>query len=152
MIESQKNNNLIKQLLNFVKRKAVIFGKSDDGRRCVAVDVDNAPDIFAYIQQDPRHLKKFRHIVSLILEGHRNTELYDKEEINDQIKGVTAMKLFKGQENDRIYCKEYTTKQGKMFVVVAAELREKKKTQKNAHKEKNLIETVAGYEYELLED
>lgn len=105
-----------------------------------------------YIQRDPRHLKKFRHIVSLILEGHRNTELYDKEEINDQTKGVTAMKLFKGQENDRIYCKEYTTEQGKVFVVVAAELREKKKTQKNAHKEKNLIETVAGYEYELFED
>ncbi len=132
-----------------MKRKAVIFKKSDDGRRCVAVDSENATAILAYIQQDNRHEKKFRHIVSLILEGHRNTELYDKEEINDKAKGVTAMKLFKGQENDRIYCKEYTTSDGKLFVVVASELREKKKTQKNAHTENNLIEKVAGYDYEI---
>lgn len=135
-----------------MKRKAVIFKKSDDGRRCIAVDAENAAEIMSYIQQDSRHTKKFRHIVDLILSGLRNTELYDKEEINDKAKGVTAMKLFKGQENDRIYCKEYTTEEGKIFVVVAAELREKKKTQKNAHKEKNLIETVAGYEYELFEN
>ncbi len=135
-----------------MKRKAVIFRKSDDGRRCVAVDAENAEAILTYIQQDKRHAKKFRHIVELILSGLRNTELYDKEEINDKAKGVTAMKLFKGQENDRIYCKEYTTDKGKTFVVVAAELREKKKTQKNAHKENNLIETVAGYEYELIDD
>lgn len=132
-----------------MKRKAVIFKKSDDGRRCVAVDAENALEILTYVKQDPRHEKKFRHIVSLILEGHRNTELYDREEINDKAKGVTAMKLFNGQENDRIYCKEYTTEEGKLFVVVAAELREKKKSQKNAHKEISLIETVAGYEYEL---
>lgn len=132
-----------------MKRKAVIFRKSDDGRRCVAVDAENADTILAYIQRDPRHEKKFRHIIDLILAGLRNTELYDKEEINDKAKGVTAMKLFKGQENDRIYCKEYTTDKGKLFVVVAAELREKKKTQKNAHTENNLIEKVAGYEYEL---
>ena len=136
-------------MLNFVKRNAVIFQKSVDGRRCVAVDAENAPEILAYITRDKRHEKKFRHIVELILNGLRNTELYDKEEINDKAKGVTAMKLFKGQENDRIYCKEYTTEEGKVFVVVAAELHEKKKTQKNAHKEINLIETVAGYEYEL---
>ena len=108
-------------------RKAVIFQESTDGKRCVAVDADNAETILAYITQDARHEKKFRHIVELIINGLRNTELYDKEEINDRVKGVTAMKLFKGQENDRIYCKEFTTA-GKTFVVVAAELREKKKS------------------------
>jgi hypothetical protein len=135
-------------VLNFVKRKAIIFQESIDGKRCVAVDAQNAEALLAYITQDARHEKKFRHIVELILNGLRNTELYDKEAINDQAKGVTAMKLFKGQENDRIYCKEFTTA-GKTFVVVAAELREKKKSQKNKQTEINLIETVATYEYEL---
>lgn len=131
-----------------MKRKAVIFQESSDGRRCVAVDLENADTILAYITQDARHEKKFRHIVELILNGLRNTELYDKEEINDKAKGVTAMKLFKGQENDRIYCKEFTTS-GKTFVVVAVELREKKKSQKNKQIEINLIETVATYEYDI---
>ena len=51
-------------------------------------------------------------LVELILGGHINRELYDREEINDKCKGVTAMKFFKGQENDRIYCKEQQTKEG----------------------------------------
>ena len=139
---------LIKQLLNFLKRKAVIFQTSTDGKRCVAVDAQNAETILAYVMQDARHQKKFRHIVELILNGLRNTELYDKEDINDRAKHIAAMKLFKGQENDRIYCQELTT-EGKTFVVVAAELRQRKKSQKNKQIEINLIETVASYEYEL---
>jgi hypothetical protein len=131
-----------------VKRKAVIFQTSSDGKRSVAVDATNALTILAYITQDARHEKKFRHIVELILNGLRNTELYDKENINDKTGNVTAMKLFKGQENDRIYCQEFTTGD-KTFVVVAAELRERKKSQKNKHTEINLIQTVASYEYEL---
>lgn len=98
--------------------------------------------------QDARHQKKFRHIVELILSGLRNNELYDKEDINHKSRHVTAMKFFKGQENDRIYCQEFTTGD-KTFVVVAAELRKRKKSQKNKQIEINLIETVAGYEYEL---
>lgn len=112
------------------------------------MDAQNAEALLIYITQDARHEKKFRHIVELILNGLRNTELYDKEEINDRVKGVTAMKLFKGQENDRIYCKEFST-EDKTFVVVVAELREKKKSQKNRQIEINLIETVASYEYQL---
>lgn len=132
-----------------MKRKAVIFRKSDDGRRCVALDKENAQALFEYINRDAKHLKKFDYIVDIILSDLRNTELYDKEEINEKAKGVTAMKPFKQGDNDRIYCKEFTTAEGNLFVVVAAELREKKKTQKNSFRENNLIEKVAGYEYEL---
>lgn len=131
-----------------MKRKAVIFQRSEDGKRCIAVDAQNAPAILDYIMQDARHQKKFRHIVELILNGFRNTEMYDKENINDKSRRVTAMKLFKGQENDRIYCQEFTAGD-KTFVVVVAELRERKKSQKNKQTEINLIETVASYEYEL---
>jgi len=58
------------------------------------------------------------------------------------------MKFFKGQENDRIYCKEVHTPEGS-FIVVAAILHEKKKSQKLTHIEKSIIETVGGYEYEI---
>ncbi len=38
------------------------------------------------------------------------------------------MKFFKGQENDRLYCKQFSNSEGE-FIVVAAELFLKKKTQ-----------------------
>ena len=133
-----------------MKRTAIKIRSSDDGKREIYVDEDNANQIIQYIRQSGRHTKKFNHIIDIILGGHRNTELYDKEEINDRCKGVTAMKFFKGQENDRLYCKEIT-KENKVFVIIMAELRPKKKSQKLTQKEINLIEKVASYEYEFEE-
>jgi hypothetical protein len=133
-----------------VKRKAVKIRSSTDGKRDIYIDEDNAPNILAYIKQDARHEKKFTFITDIILEGLRNTEVYDKEDFNQKCKNVTAMKLFKGQENDRIYCQEIT-KDDRTFVVIVSELHEKKKSQSLSHKEKALIEKVASYEYELNE-
>ena len=132
-------------------RSAVIYRESADGRRCVALDVDFAPELLEYILQDERHRRKFDDIVNLLLAGLRNTNLYDKEDINDKCKDVTAMKLFKGQENDRIYCKQGslpTEAGGKVYVVVAARLHLAKKSRKNTQTEKNLINTVATYTYD----
>lgn len=89
------------------------------------------------------------HICSIILNNLKNRDLYDKEEINSKCKGVTAMKFFKGQTNDRIYCKEQTL-EDKTFVVITSELFEKKKTQKVKGKNKNIIEKVGSYEYEII--
>jgi len=133
-----------------VKRKAIEIRKSGNGKRAIYIDEENAEEIYQYIQQDERHRKKFRFITDTILAGLRNTEVYDKEEIDDKSKGVTAMKFFKGQENDRIYCKE-VTKEDKTFVIIASELHKGKQKQKNTQKEKNIIHKVAGYEYELEE-
>jgi hypothetical protein len=61
------------------------------------------------------------------------------------------MKFFKGQENDRVYCKQGSLpdETGKpIFVVIAARLHLKKKTETNSQAEINLIETVATYEYD----
>lgn len=142
---------IIQQLLNFVMRSAVIYRESADGRRCVALDAVYAADLLEYIMQDERHQEKFDAIVDLLLNGLRNTNLYDKEDINDKCKDVTAMKLFKGRENDRIYCKQGSLPDGsgrKVYVVVAARLHEGKKSQKNTQAEKNLINTVATYQYD----
>lgn len=78
-----------------------------------------------------------------------NRELYDKEEPDDKSKGVRAMKFFKGQDNARVYCKEVTLKD-KTFVVIAAEVLEKKKQTRLTHKELNIIHRIAGYEYEKI--
>lgn len=133
-----------------MKRSAVIYAQSDDGRRCVALDAEHEEALLAYITQDARHFKKFTTIVNLLLDNLRNTNLYDKEDINERCKHVTAMKLFKGQENDRIYCQELRQDAtgGKVFVVVAARLHEKKKNQRNKQPEINMIEAVASYEYD----
>lgn len=125
-----------------------IIVKSGDGKKAICIDKENQEEILAYIRQSPRHTKKWLHIVQLILEGHKNTELYDKEEINEKCKNVTAMKFFKGQENDRIYCKEQKMEDG-LYIIVTAEIYLKKKSEKVSKKEIPIIEKVAQYEYEI---
>lgn len=87
-------------------------------------------------------------IVELILHSHQNSEMYDKQEINDKCRGVTAMKFFLGKKNDRIYCKEQQTNEG-LFIIVAAVVYEGKKTRKISEKEIPIIEKIGQYEYEI---
>jgi len=131
-----------------VKRKCKYLIGSKDGKKAIYLDEENAEEINSYFTKDNRHKKKFQFISDIILGGHRNTEVYDKEEINDKCKDVTAMKFFKGQDNDRIYCKEIHSAEG-TFIVVAAILYEKKKTQKLNQEQINIIEKVGGYNYEI---
>ncbi len=129
-------------------RLCEIIAKTADGRKAVCIDLQNKDIILAYVRQSDRHLKKWKHILQLLLEGHKNTELYDKEDINGKCKSVTAMKFFKGQENDRIYCKEQSTKDG-IYIIVTSELFLKKKSNKVTKKELPIIEKIANYEYEI---
>lgn len=129
-----------------MKRKSIHLRSSNDKKRAIYIDEENANTIHSYLLQDDRHRKKFNHIIDIILGGLRNTSLYDKEDINQKCKNITAMKLFKGQENDRIYCKEIT-KRDKTFVVIVVELMKLKKQTRLTHREKNIIEKIAGYEY-----
>ena len=121
---------------------------SKEGRRAIYIDEENLEEILAYIGQDDRHKKKFRHISDIILSGLRNSSLYDKEDISERCKDVTAMKFFKGQENDRIYCKEIHSSSGS-YIVVAAILHQRKKSTRLTKREINLIEKVGGYQYEI---
>jgi hypothetical protein len=128
-------------------RTCEIIAKSADGKKAICIDKYNKDLILAYINQSDRHKKKWMHIVELILDGHKNTDLYDKEDINGKCKDVTAMKFFKGQENDRIYCKEQNEKG--LFIIVTVELYLKKKTRKVSKKEVPIIEKIAEYEYKV---
>lgn len=112
------------------------------------MDKDEMDSIIAFINLSDRYRKKWKFIVELILNGHKNRELYDKEEINSRCKGVTAMKFFKGQENDRIYCKEQASNEG-IFIIVTAAVYRRKKSQRVSKKEIPIIEKIGQYEYEI---
>lgn len=131
-----------------MKRKAKIIKSAPDGKRYIAVDKENANEILHFLQ-DNKLTKKFELICSVILAGIKNPELYDKEDINNKCKNVTAMK-FKGKQNTRIYCQEVKQKD-KTLVVITSELLPRKKNQKNKEKEINLIEKVASYDYQIEE-
>lgn len=128
-------------------RLCKIVAKSADGKKAICIDKQNEAEILSYVSQSERHTKKFRHILQLLLEGHKNTDLYDKENISNRSKLVTAMKFFKGQENDRIYCLEQ--KQSGLYIIVVVELYQRKKTQKNSKRVLNIINKIASYEYEI---
>ena len=123
-------------------KKAKEIIKSSDGKKIICVDVDEWKEIFEYINQDEKHKKKFRYICGIILDGHRNTDVYN-------CKDVTAMKFFKGNDNDRIYCKEVSL-EDKTFVVIACRLLIKKKSQKNNKKTNPIINSVGKSEYEII--
>jgi len=131
-----------------MKRDAELLVSSNDGKRSIYIDKANAGSILAYFNKDDRHRKKFMFIAELILRGIKNSQVYDKEVVGHTSTSVTAMKFFKGQENDRIYCRELKT-EGRRIIIVAVVLIEKKKTQKLGKQLKSLIEKIAEYEYEI---
>lgn len=131
-----------------MKRKCEHIISSKDGKRAIYIDSDNKEEILKYIRQDNRHKKKFRFISEIILGGHKNTEVYDKEDINEKCNDVTAMKFFKGQENDRIYCKEIKSEKG-TYIIVTSVLHEKKKSDDLSSKEKAIINKIGNYDYEI---
>ena len=132
-----------------MKRKALHLLTSKDGKISIYVDVDNAKEILTYLKQSEKHKKKWAFISQIILENHRNPDVFDKEDINENCKDIYAMKFFKGGDNDRIYCKQIKDKNISKYIIVASELHIKKKTQKNSTKEIVKIERVASYEYEF---
>lgn len=129
-------------------RKCEHIASSKDGKRAIYIDSINKKAILEYLRRDSRHKKKFAFISEIILNGYKNTEIYDKEDINLKCKNVTAMKFFKGQENDRIYCKEIKSDSGTLIIVTAI-LHEKKKSSDLSSKELAIINKIGDYEYEI---
>ena len=130
-----------------MKRKATEIFRSDDGRYQLFIDDLNSAEILTYLESSKRHSKKFRFIKEIILTGQAH-DCFKKEDIDATCKDVYAMRLFVGQENDRIYCKKIPVF-GRIIVVVACELHLGKKTRKLSNQEKALIRKVASYEYDF---
>lgn len=131
-----------------IKRIAYIISGSKERKRYVCIDALENQKILGFLNQTEARKKKFRYIVDLIVRNIKNPDLYDKEDINNTINDVYAMKLLKHGENIRIYCKQVSGPDGTFFVIVS-ELLEKKKAEKNNAKSKSLITKVHNYEYEI---
>jgi hypothetical protein len=134
------------------KRKAILLYTSENGRKAVYVDEKNSSEILAWINASPQNKRKFQFIIELLLNGRITKELYDKENIEKGCENVTAMKPFRGTKNPRIYCQQYSDKNKKIFVIVASELLEKKKSNELTKKEKTIIRRVSKYDYELIDN
>jgi hypothetical protein len=132
-----------------VKRKAELIQISDDCKKAFYLDEDNSGEIMAFLQSDRANLKKFKTAIEMILNHQAPRDLYDKENFEKGCEKITAIKLFKGKKNPRIYCQQFTDGDTERFVIIGVELLEKKKSQKLTAAEKSIIRRVSKYEYDL---
>ncbi|HRE40628.1 MAG TPA: hypothetical protein PLG90_04785 [Ignavibacteria bacterium] len=94
--------------------------------------------------QNPKFKKRFKYILTAILSNRYTNDIYGKEDISDKCKDITAMK-FKNINNLRIYCKEFYTYHKKIVLIQLVY----KKSQKVNSKIKNILETIAEYDYDF---
>ena len=132
-----------------LKRSATLYRKSKDGKIAFFIDDINAQAIYNFLSEDKANLKKFRYVLELLLEGRPPRDLYDKENIDKNCKNVSAIKLFKGIKNPRIYCQHYKSDKTMLYIIVAVELLVKKKSNRNSRNEIGIIRRVASYKYTL---
>lgn len=132
-----------------MNRKAFLYRRSEDGKRAVYLDEENAKGLFEFLKADPKRAKKFADRLRYILAGHVTRDIYEQENIEKGCEHVYAIKMFKGGQNTRIYCQQFYHEDARVLVIVAAELLPKKKSQKLTHKEKAMIRRVAGFTYQL---
>jgi ABC-type cobalamin/Fe3+-siderophores transport system ATPase subunit len=121
---------------------------SANGSVTIACDTVAIAEITAYIGQDQRHKDKFIDIIAVLLGELTNRHLYKREKISAEIKNVTAMRFFVGQENDRIYCQEMSAGEKKKIVILGI-LHLHKDTDELSAQELKEIETLSKYEYEI---
>jgi isocitrate/isopropylmalate dehydrogenase len=132
-----------------VRRKAQLIRISDDGKKAFYLDEENSVEIMSFLRSESANLKKFNTSLDLILNHRAPRDLYDKENFEKGCEHVTAIKLFKGKKNPRIYCQQYTDGETERFVIIGIELLEKKKSQKLTSVEKSIIRRVSKFEYDL---
>ena len=134
-----------------MKRNAILYRTSKDGKRAFYIDEQNSKALMVFLKKERVNIKKFNHILEILLEQpfHIPTDIYDKENFESGCEKVAAIKLFKGKKNPRIYCQQFTEQGKKVFIIIASELLEKKKSNKLTSKEKSIIRRVASYTYQL---
>jgi len=130
-------------------KTATLLKKSENGRKAIYIDDENAEAILKFLKETKGTTQKFWMVVNLILEGRPPRDLYDKEDIEKGCENVTAIKLFKGKRNPRIYCQQYAHGELKIYVIVLSEILPKKTSQGISKKEKSLIRKVAKKQYTL---
>lgn len=127
------------------KKIGVEITASTDKSKIIYVCLDGIEEISKKIFKERE--KKFRIIVECIFRDQTNRDIYEKYA---NYKGTAAIKLSKGKENFRIYCKveNDTDEENNMIQrIVLVKLHHKKK-QKLSKKEINILESIQNNEYE----
>ncbi len=129
------------------KRSLNLLLTSTKGDRFLYIDAGNQLEILNFLRQSPRYDDKFKYTIDIILNHQATKDIWEKEDVSDKARDVYAIKLFKGSDNARIYCKTYDREDG--FHIIMCEFLARKKSTKVKARNKKLIEKVGGYEYEI---
>lgn len=89
--------------------------------------------------------KKVKRLMAVILKNEYHEQIYKREE--DDITAIKLMAGKSGNQNYRIYCREFF-KEGKKVVLITPHI---KKVQKNQQDQTiiNIIQTIKTYDYEF---
>lgn len=135
-----------------MKRSAIRYQTSPDQKRSFYIDEAVEEELFTFLMEDEKRLKKFRQVIGLVLSGLATRDQYARENIEKGCEHVYALKLFKGGQNIRIYCQQFSSEDKNTLIITAAEFLSKKKTQKLSQKQRNIIRRVASYQYQLKDE
>lgn len=129
-----------------MNRFAIFVSKSKLHSKEVWIDSKNFNDIIALFESKSAYRKKFELFLKLYLENLQlHKDLFEKEKINSNTSDVYALKLGKGSNNARVYCKLMDNTETQKLIL--CEALEKKKNQKLSNHEKSIIEKIASYRY-----
>jgi hypothetical protein len=91
------------------------------------------------LTQNTEAKERFQIILSLVLGGHLNGELYEKQTIDGLYVNVTAMIFSTAEQPHKLYCKEQITPNG--LFIIAAHI--------ETDIQNPIIHKIASYEYEI---
>lgn len=131
-----------------MKRKFEILQKSTTYERVIGVDIEEAESMLEFLKKNRNHQKKLEYIIHRILD-FPNMYYADYKNIWQlENKRITEIRLFPNGKNTRIYCSEFSARDGNLYIIMAVFL-EKKKDMSISKKIKPLIKKIKNYEYEL---
>lgn len=131
-----------------MKRVAIILDENSHSTTCIAIDQSQAATLLKYVFRD-NVAEEFRQIRDILKQNLRNKEKYCKCDISETAKDMFEMRFRRNGKNDRIYCKEIRT--NKARIIIMCELLEFKKTQAIPKNIKERINTIARYEFEIID-
>lgn len=131
-----------------MKRKFEILQKSTTYERVIGVDIEEAESILEFLKKNKNSQKKLEYIIHRILD-FPNMYYADYKSIWQlENKRITEIRLFPNGKNSRIYCSEFSARDGNLYIIMAVFL-EKKKDMSISKKIKPQIEKIKNYEYKL---
>jgi hypothetical protein len=112
---------------------------SPDGKKAFCIDTINYTSIIGYVKQNAETKERFQIMLSLVLGGYQNSELYEKQTIDGLYVNVSAMIFCTAEQQHKLYCKEQPTANG--LFIIAAHI--------ETDIQNPIIHKIANYEYDI---